>query len=69
MLSELVPLPGGVPQGALSEKQAQKEIEESVILSLYLEAHNINMNDVDNFTKVMVSKAKRWHKHNHPTRK
>lgn len=45
-----------------SENLAQKEINESMVLSLYIEAEGLDWDDESNFTDGMVRRAKRWAK-------
>lgn len=58
-----------VPPASSSEVQAKKEIQDSAILSLYLEEFGIDTTEVDNFTDAMVTKAERWYSWRHLTRK
>lgn len=45
----------------MSENQAMKEIEESMVLSLFLEKNGIDMEDPQNFSDTMVYRAKKWY--------
>jgi len=42
------------------ERKALKEIEESVVLTDYLMAHNMDFDDLRNFTSKMVKQALEW---------
>lgn len=43
------------------DDRAIKEIQESMCLSLYLQAHELDFEDIDNFSDRMVRRAKTWY--------